>query len=481
VSQSRPVVYVTSGIFGYLYRWFPIGRRLAERGRRVVVVTASAEAVEHARAEGFEVVHLAAEAAALEAPAPVGWPPALSRLTRYVPGMSLGPRGAARRHWRARAAALLDTAELDGVLRDLDPVLVLTEAEEHRVIRAVLALERPLMLFEDLYGTRPDPDVPFGARSHRVPTGSGVSRVRAAVRWQRFFAVEAVRRRAERWWVGGADWHSALDELGRRAGLDRSAVSRRYLQFYDYLDVPRLRTVAPELAFPGESRPPLVTGPIVDVDRCVHGVDDTFADRWATVTDRRRDGSRLVYVSPGTFLAGQRSLLDQVITAAAGLDRVEVVVSAGAEAAALTREPLPANVTVFGRVPQLEVLADADAVVTTGGLNTIHEAVWFGVPILAIPVAGIDTPGNAARVHLHRVGRRVPPRRVSVPRLREEIRLLLDDQRYRDRSLAMGERLRAWNGIDRAVTAIDQAADAGGAGHRVSGGAPPPRRRSGPS
>jgi len=463
VSPGRPIVYLTSGIFGYLYRWFPIGRRLRDEGRRSVVVTASAEAAEHARAEGLEVVHLDGQAAALaRVPPPGSWPAPLRPFTRRVPGLSLGPPGPARAHWRARAALMADTSELDEVLGRLDPALVLTEAEEHRDIRAVLAAGRRLVLFEDLYAVRPDRDVPFPARSHRLPTGTAASRARAALRWQRFFAVEALRRGAERRWLAGADWHSALARLAPAAGLDRpGATSRRYLQFYDYPGLARLRTVAPELAFPGEAQPPIVIGPIVDPDRRTHGVDPAFDARWAAVRAARAGGERVVYVSLGTFLAGMEDLTRLVVEVLAGVDG-QAVVSVGRDAERWAGTPTPGNVAVFGRVPQLEVLAAADLVVTTGGLNTVHEALWFGVPVLALPVAGVDTPGNAARVHLHRVGRRVPPRQLSAERLSDEIRTLLDDREYAERAAAMGDAMRAWDGVRRAVDAIVDAADGAG-------------------
>ena len=44
---------------------------------------------------------------------------------RFVPGVALGPRAAARAHWQARATAMSDTAELAATLRRLDPQLVL--------------------------------------------------------------------------------------------------------------------------------------------------------------------------------------------------------------------------------------------------------------------------------------------------------------------------------------------------------------------
>lgn len=452
-------MYVTSGVVGYLNRFLPIGRILQGRGQRVVVISADRAALAVAGAEGLDTVHLPGQMGAFAAlPEPASWSAPLGRVLRFVPGVALGPRATARHHWRARAAAMLDTTELTDALLRLEPRLVLTEAEEHRDIRVVLGHRLPLLLFEDLYAVRPDRDVPFPARSHHIPDGSITSRWRAALRWQRFFAVEALRRRAERWWLDDADWHSTLARLSEPAVLAEAGVSRRYLQFYDYRRVPHVRTVAPELAFPGEAQPATVTGPVVDVGRRPVGVDAGFAERWTEIRRRRAAGGRVLYLTLGTFLSGLEDLTAIVIEAAGGVADLDVVASVGADLPRWRDRPLPPNVAVFARVPQLEVLEGSDVVVSTGGLNTGHEALWFGVPVLNLPVGGVDTAGNAARLAHHGVGRRLRPREISVGRVRQELCALLDDPRYRRRAGVLSQRLRAWDGAARAADAIEAAA-----------------------
>jgi UDP:flavonoid glycosyltransferase YjiC (YdhE family) len=455
---SRTIVYVTSGIFGYLYRFFPIGRALRARGHHVVVVSPSAEAVAHARSEGFEARLLRRDQESLDEIERSGWPARWAPVLRRVPGVSLGPRSAARAEWARRAAILGAPRELSDLLADVDPAIVLTEAEEHRTIRVASAARREVIVFEDLYSTRPGPDVPFPARSHQIPDGSWRSRVRARARWERFFAAEAVRRSAERWWVDGNDLDSILGRLGEGAGLAEGPprnIERRYLQFYDYRTVPRIRTVAPELAFPGEPQPPTVVGPIVDPDRLVHDVDPGFESRWAEALRRRSAGERIVYISLGTFLSGLVDLTRTVIEAAEGVPHTEIIVSVGRDHERWRGVDLGDRVSVFGRVPQTVVLADTDVVVSTGGLNTGHEALWFGVPVLNLPVAGLDTPGNAARIAYHGAGRRLVPGEISVETVRAEIAELLDDPSYASRSRELGRCLRTRNAIEAAVAVIE--------------------------
>lgn len=458
MTSEGPIVYVTGGVLGYVYRWLPIGRELRARGHRIVVVTTATVTAELAEDEGFEpvVLHGEIEARAALEPLDASWPRPLRPVTRRIPGVSLGPRGAARRSWAARAAVELDTTELVAALRGA--ALVVTEAEEHRTIRAAYGAGLPLLLIEDMYSTRPGRDVPFAAHSHQAPTGSLGSRLRAAMGWRRFLVEQAVRRRAEGWWVDGNDWHGIMDALARAAGMSDDEIDRRYLQFFDYPGVPRIRTRAPELAFAGEPVRPLDTGPVVDTARPTRGVDADFVERWTAVLGRRDSGDRIVFVSLGTFLVGQQDVMGTVVEAAAGLPRTQVVVSAGRDHAGWAGRVLPANVHVFGRVPQLEVLRTSDVVVTTGGVNTGHEALWCGVPMLALPIGGVETYGNAGRLHHHGLARRVPRRSISTGRIRAELELLLDDPGYRTRAQAASDVVRGWDGVRRAADAIEAAA-----------------------
>jgi UDP:flavonoid glycosyltransferase YjiC (YdhE family) len=276
------------------------------------------------------------------------------------------------------------------------------------------------------------------------------------VRWERFFAVEALRRRAERWWVDGDDWHSALAAIDADRPM---ATSRRYLQFYDYVDLARIRTVAPELAFPGE-RLSSVVGPIVDPDRTAIEVDDSFAARWEAI---RSSDTRIVYVTLGTFLAGLAALTRTVIDAVQRMEGVSVVVAVGKDVETWRSAAVPDHVAVFGHVPQMEVLRHASLTVSTGGLNTGHESLWFGVPVLNLPVGGVDTPGNAARLAWHGVGRTITPGAITEQRVHDEICSMLDDRILCSRAMQMSEALRAHDATTaaaRAIVALTRASEA---------------------
>jgi zeaxanthin glucosyltransferase len=64
---------------------------------------------------------------------------------------------------------------------------------------------------------------------------------------------------------------------------------------------------------------------------------------------------------------------------------------------------LPANVTVAKWTPQLDILKVAAAAVIHGGLGSVKECIYYGVPMIVFPL-GYDQPLNARRVAQHRLG-----------------------------------------------------------------------------
>jgi UDP:flavonoid glycosyltransferase YjiC (YdhE family) len=445
---NRPIVYVSSGIFGYLYRWFPIARALHELAMTTVFVTSSERAADHARAEGLSVVFLPGDGEPRrEGQLDDGsnpWPSPLGLVFRRVPGLSLGPRRRATALAEAKSSALRDVSSLVGAVSQLNPLMVITEAEEHRTIRALTNAGQRLMLFEDLYSTRPGRDVPFPAASSLVPTGRRSSVALAWLSWTKFFAVTAMKRRAESWWVRNNDWHSTLAAL---PSLPIGSISTRYLQYYDYPDLPRIKTTARELSFAGEPLRGQRVGPIVDEQRIVHDVDPEFASDWAEITVQRGGGRPVVFVSLGTFLVGMNGFVRAITDCARTLAQYTFVISAGLDRN-LWDDVALSNVHVFTRVPQMQVLASCDLVVSTGGLNTGHESLWFGVPMINIPIAGIDTKGNAARLTFHGVARHIIARDFTAERLRSEIAKVMTDPGYRARAKEVSAQLRTYDSIE---------------------------------
>lgn len=91
---------------------------------------------------------------------------------------------------------------------------------------------------------------------------------------------------------------------------------------------------------------------------------------------------------------------------------------------------LPGNVNIVASAPQVEVLMRAHLFITHGGLSSIRESVFYGVPMIAFPW-GVDQPGNSARVVYHHLGLRGDIRKVTGENLGGLIDKIFNDSSYR--------------------------------------------------
>jgi MGT family glycosyltransferase len=103
-----------------------------------------------------------------------------------------------------------------------------------------------------------------------------------------------------------------------------------------------------------------------------------------------------VYVSFGTVFNVRPAVFRAIIEGLAS-HGTQVIVSAGAALKALRRQPLPEGVSLFRRVPQVNLLPRMDLVVGHGGNNTTNETLACGKPLLVIPIGG-EQMDNARRV-----------------------------------------------------------------------------------
>lgn len=122
-------------------------------------------------------------------------------------------------------------------------------------------------------------------------------------------------------------------------------------------------------------------------------------------------------------------------------DRVQAIVVAPAE---VLPDP-PGHVLVVPRVPMLALLPHVHAVVTHAGMNTVAEALWHGIPLVAAPI-GLDQPTTAEQVVACGSGIRVDFDHASPPQLRDAILAVLGEPSYRNAAQRVGESFRAAGG-----------------------------------
>jgi UDP:flavonoid glycosyltransferase YjiC (YdhE family) len=111
-------------------------------------------------------------------------------------------------------------------------------------------------------------------------------------------------------------------------------------------------------------------------------------------------------------------------------------------------------------LPQTSVLPHVDAVITHGGNNTVTECMWFGKPMLVLPIFW-DQHDNAQRVHETGYGIRLSTYGAERDELTGAVERLLTDGELRTRVRDAGERLRRQPGTEAAADLIQRVATSG--------------------
>lgn len=168
------------------------------------------------------------------------------------------------------------------------------------------------------------------------------------------------------------------------------------------------------------------------------------------------DERPLVYVSLGTINNHNVPFYRQCFAALGDLP-VQVVLSAGRRTPLDALGTPPANFIVRPFVAQLEVLQRARAFVTHAGLNSVHEGLMFGVPLLLLPQQP-EQSLVAAQVVRHGAGLAfgsTPPYgQIATPTLRNAVQCLLADDTFRQAAARLGDGLRTAGGAARAADEI---------------------------
>lgn len=112
--------------------------------------------------------------------------------------------------------------------------------------------------------------------------------------------------------------------------------------------------------------------------------------------------------------------------------------------------PFPANFIAQPWVPQLELMPRMDAVICHAGQNTVSEALSFGLPLLVAPIKD-DQPVVAGQVVGCGVGLRISFARPRPQAVREAVRRLLAEPRFREAAAGIRRSFDAAGGAPRAA------------------------------
>ncbi|HTT94782.1 MAG TPA: nucleotide disphospho-sugar-binding domain-containing protein [Solirubrobacterales bacterium] len=423
-AAAATIVFFPEGAFGPTNNCVGIGDVLRRRGHRVVFIVEESFAGTLA-AQGFEerTMRLGPPPETEEAPgqfwkdfirdtAPVFRKPTIDQLAEFI---------------APTFQALIDgskyvDARLTEIIGELEPDLVV----EDNVVTfpALFAGGRPWARIDSCNPLEiKDPDLP--------PVFSGLpSEDRSG--WAEF-------REAYR--AAHAEMHADFDEFCRERGapplprddfIHASPTLNLYL-YPEEVDYPRREPLGPTWHNLGAS------------------VRATDPD-WRLPDELAGGEEPLVYLSLGSLGSADVELMRTLVAELAEAP-YRFVVSKGPQAAEFDLAP---NMAGAEFLPQTSVLPQVDLVVTHGGNNTVTESLFFGKPMVVLPIFW-DQHDNAQRIDETGYGVRLDTYAHRPDELRGTIARLLDDAKLADRLAQTSRRLQAAPGTARAADLIERA------------------------
>jgi MGT family glycosyltransferase len=173
------------------------------------------------------------------------------------------------------------------------------------------------------------------------------------------------------------------------------------------------------------------------------------------------DGSTpIVHITQGTVANASPELIAPALEGLTGEDVLVVVSTGGRPVEEVGLGRLPANARVGTFISYPELLPRTAAMVTNGGYGGVQMALSYGVPLI---VAGTteDKPEVAARVAWSGAGINLKTAAPTPARVRNAVRALLDDQRYRERAQALQAEYARYDAVTLGANLIERLAATG--------------------
>ncbi|MFP3414939.1 glycosyltransferase [Bacillus sp. SIMBA_074] len=160
----------------------------------------------------------------------------------------------------------------------------------------------------------------------------------------------------------------------------------------------------------------------------------------------------LIYISLGTVF---NEALDfyKLCMKAFENSKHRIVMSIGNKTEISDLGNIPKNFIVKNYVPQTELLKYTKLFITHGGMNSTHEGIYNGVPIVVIPQSA-DQPVIAKQVESLGAGVKLQMQGLTVDQLSESVEIVLNNPSCKEAALNLKESLRKSGGYKQAADEI---------------------------
>lgn len=310
-------------------------------------------------------------------------------------------------------------------VKELDPAVILIDNGLHTYWALMARMVGVPIAYTSLLLPTAADDVIPPLDSLLYPARGVVSKLRVALAWRRHFTARCVRTMLMRL-AGIPAPIASIRRLARATGYPRKQLNVRTLLF-PLLELPTLMFCPREFDFPEAKTGPLVryAEPLINLDR----PEPDFP--W----ERLEPSKKLIYCSLGS-VAYNRYFFQQVLDAVAREPEWQLVLNIGPAFSQSDFGRIPSGTILVNGAPQLALLRHADAMINHGGINSVRECIFFGVPQVVFPIF-FDQRGSAARVKFHQLGVTGDFAKASPDRIHHLLQQILTDPGFRIRSRGM--------------------------------------------
>ncbi len=159
-----------------------------------------------------------------------------------------------------------------------------------------------------------------------------------------------------------------------------------------------------------------------------------------------------IYISLGTVFNEALDFYKLCMKAFENSDHT-IVMSIGNKTKISDLGNIPKNFIVKNYVPQTKLLAYAKLFITHGGMNSTHEGLYNGIPLIVIPQSA-DQPVIAKQVENLGAGIKLSMKELTEEQLRESVEIVLNNPSFKEAALNLKESFQKAGGYKQAVDEI---------------------------
>ncbi len=167
---------------------------------------------------------------------------------------------------------------------------------------------------------------------------------------------------------------------------------------------------------------------------------------------KRSSKKPLIYISLGTIFNDKTSFYEKMI-GIFGNKQYDVFMSIGKNLNIKALGKIPDNIKIKDHLPQIEVLKKADLFISHGGMNSVNESMYFGVPMIFYPQIQ-EQRINSRRIEQLEAGIYYKEKAVDTKRFVEIVDQVLKNKKYKKNAKKIGESLKKAGGAKKAKKLI---------------------------